>query len=324
MVVARRRRRRPPILAFLALAVTAVVLVAAVAKGSSKGPDPRLAWLDQVRPMVERSNQLGLELTDLRNQVGKLERPVLSRRLDRLGREARAVVSDVERVDAPPVARDGESLLISTMAVRARSIVGLRSALDTALGTGPITPAIDRLSTVGGDLLLADRTYQLFLDSLPHYRRGVTVPSQWITDAEGWQRPSLASFVASLRASASSAPVHDVSVLTVATDPAPTGNENGTQILPMAKALGMRVVVANVGNESVEHVTVLATLTAPDGSADTARQFVDLTPGQRQAVQIGGLHPVPGQPLVLSVKIGPIDGETNTSDNEQIKHVLFR
>src|SRR3954464_4736455 len=267
MVVARRRRRRPPVLAFLALAVTAVVLVAAVAKGSSKGPDPRLAWLDQVRPVVERSNQLGLELNDLRGQVNKIDRPVLGRRLDRLGREARAVESDVEHVEAPNLVNAGQSLLVSTMAVRARSIVNLRTALDTALGTGPITPAIDQLSTVGADLLLADRTYQLFLDTLPHYRKGVPVPSQWITDAESWQRPALASFVATLRSSASSAPVHDVSVLTVATDPAPTGNENGTQILPLDKSLGMRVVVANVGNEAVERVTVMATLTAPDGTA---------------------------------------------------------
>jgi hypothetical protein len=82
--------------------------------------------------------------------------------------------------------------------------------------------------------------------------------------------------------------------------------------------------VANVGNEAVARVTVMATLTAPDGTADTARQFVDLAPGQRQAVTIGGLHPIPNQPLQLSVKIGPLDGETNVSDNEQVRAVLFR
>src|SRR5437867_10461891 len=99
--VRRRRRRRPPILPFLALLVTVGVVVATLSRGSASGPDQRLAWLDEIRPAVDQSNQLGLELVDLRAQVGKLDRPTLSRRLDRLAAEGRALLRQVEGGDAP-------------------------------------------------------------------------------------------------------------------------------------------------------------------------------------------------------------------------------
>jgi hypothetical protein len=57
---------------------------------------------------------------------------------------------------------------------------------------------------------------------------------------------------------------------------------------------------------------------------DTARQFVDLAPGQRLTVTLGGLQPTRNEPLALGVRAGPVPGEANTDDNEISRTVLVR
>jgi hypothetical protein len=327
MVVARRRRRRRPVLPLLALLVTAIVGAAALARGSSKGPDQRLTWLDAVRPSVERSNQLGLELADLQGQVGRLDRPTLTRRLARLAAEAAGLQQEIARIRPPSGMVAANALLLSSFTIRTEAVRALAPAFDAALGGGPATAAAAQLAAVGRDLGVADRTYQLFLAAVPHYHQPVTVASVWLPNPEPWQPPELASFVASLRSSASLSPVHDVAVVTVATDPPPTGAEGAADVLPLVKSLRLQVVIANVGNERERHVTVLAMLTGPGlpgGQPDTVRQFADLGPGQRATVQLGGLRPVAGQPLTLTVQIPPVPGEVNTADNTVAKAVVFR
>ena len=45
------------------------------------------------------------------------------------------------------------------------------------------------------------------------------------------------------------------------------------------------------------------------------RDFVDLSPGQRRTVSLGGLRPEPNQSTTLTVKIEAAPGETNLADN---------
>ena len=53
-----------------------------------------------------------------------------------------------------------------------------------------------------------------------------TIPdSQWVADDSAWSQPDLAVFVASLRSSTSLAPVHDVKVVVVSTDPGPVAQQ---------------------------------------------------------------------------------------------------
>jgi hypothetical protein len=57
---------------------------------------------------------------------------------------------------------------------------------------------------------------------------------------------------------------------------------------------------------------------------DTARQFVDLAPGQRLTVTLGGLQPTRNEQLSLGVRAGPVAGESNIADNELIRALLVR
>jgi hypothetical protein len=328
MVVARRRRRRPVLPLFAAL-VTVVVVASALAGRSTEGPDSRLGWLDRIRPAVERSNRVGAELTDLRARLQSggqepLGRQALDRRLGRLSKEARAILRAVSGADAPSDLDGAAGLVVATMALRSRAVDALVDALHRALGSAPAATAIDGLVEVGLDLGTADRNYDVFLRSLPRLDQPVTVRSRWLAIPEAWERPELTSFVAVVRNATSLAPVHDVSVVTVTLDPPPTGCEGDADVVPATGGLRLQVVVANVGNEIERRVTVLAVVALPDGTEDTARQFVDLAPGQRQTVQLGGLRAVRDLPVALRVRAEPVAAEANVADNDWTRTLIFR
>jgi hypothetical protein len=177
---------------------------------------------------------------------------------------------------------------------------------------------------VGGDLAVSDRAYELFLADLPDAARETMPPSVWLPDPTRFERPEMAAFVGTLRASASLAPVRDVTVLTVTTDPVPVGAVEGTgeRVLPVARTLRLQVVVANAGNQAEKRVPVEAVVTS-QGGMDTARQFVDLAPGQRATVTLA-LRPSPVGVLELKVRAGPLDGEGSIADNEQLSHYVMR
>lgn len=324
MVVARRRRRRRPIVPLLAVLATAAVVAIALGGHSPDTPDKRLAWLDEVRPVVERSNQLGKEFADLRDQVRALDRATLGRRLARLAHQGQVMVSQVDAFARPPSLRDAHALLVATFVVRARALNEARAALDAAVGTDPVSQAAERLASVGADLTVADRDYELFLAAVPRLAHGTTVPSKWVVDPTLWDPAELHAFVASVRAGRVTGPVRDLAVVTVALDPPATGREGDAEIVPAARSLRLRVVVANIGNEPARRVPVVAAITAAAGQTDTARQFVTLVPGQRTVVSLGGLRPVVGEIVTLSVTVGPVEGETSIADNTWTRRLAFR
>lgn len=330
MVSARRRRRRRPRWLFLLLLLTAVVLaVNAAASSRSHGPGQRLAnltYVDTMRPEIERSTQDGADLADVQQQAAKLGREGVTRRLSQVSKDASAVLHAVESADPPSRLRTAHSLLLSTMYIRAKQASAMQRALIAALGTSPATAVVQDMATIGADLETADRTYDVFLRALPDLQGGTTrvlPPSHWVDEPEGWTAPSLGVFVQSLRAATTLTPVDDVAVVLVTIDPAAVGTDAGSVVLPPAKTLHMQIVVGNVGNAAEKHVPVTATLTTAT-SAETVRDTVDLVPGQRATVLLGGLKTVPDDHSTLTVAVGPVIGETATADNSKIIPLIVR
>lgn len=328
----RRRRRKPWWLLFGVLLSLVVLLVNAAVSARSKGPSERLAalaYLDEVRPSVERSTELGGELRQVRTDAAKLGRDGVNRRLDRVHDTAERVLGAVRAAEPPPPLKTQHSLLVAALAMRARATSTVTAALVQALGTDPPAAAIDALVGAGEDISAADRAYDVFLSGLPKAEgvdTDVMPPSRWRTDEHEWARPELTIFVNSLRSSSTLAPVHDLAVVLVSTEPSPVGSENGALVLPALNALRLQIVVANAGNETEKRVTVVATVTPAEGAGtpDTARDFVDLLPGQRQALTLGGLRIPPVGVSTLTVVIGPVEGETTVEDNTKTLTILVR
>lgn len=314
--VGRRPRRRSPRLFLVLLALSVlVVAVNSVITTSERGPDEAVAYTDRVRPAVDRSTRQAAAVDDLRSQAGTLPAAGLRRAIERLARDSESYLDEVREVAPPDDLDIAHGLLITTLATRDGALDRLGEAL-TADDSQPIEDAIRILENVGKDLEVSDRSYQLFLDRLPSAARTTMPPSIWVNDATRWDRPEMAALVATVRASDSSAPVHDVTLVTVTPDPSPvTAEEDGRQVLPRSKELRLAVVVANAGNTAEKRVAVEAVFTI-QGGLDTARQFVDLPPGQRETVMLT-LRPAAGTDATLVVRIVPVAGEDRVADNEQ-------
>lgn len=326
----RRRRRGRPRWLLVGLVATAVVLVVNATFSGSESPSRRLAqlaYLDDVRPHIDSSTGQGSAVDEVRNDAGGLGRQGVSRRLARVTREADEVLTAVRAADPPEPLETAHSMLVATAAIRARVATAVEDGMRRAFAEGPVDPAVDALVQAGEEMLAADRTYAVFLDALPR-PEGVTAPllpaSSWTSDPDMWTRPELHAFVTSIRSSTTPTPVHDVGVLTVTTDPLAVATEGNTAVLPLVRTLRLDIVVANTGNSPEEAVPVVATLIGPAGEVDTARDFVDLAPGQRRSVPLGGLRPVPGGPSTLTVVIGPVEGEASIPDNERSVGLVMR
>lgn len=311
------RRRRG--LRFLVLASVAVLLVTAVRsilRGSNEaGPDPRLAYVDQVRPHVDASTRQGAALADLRRSGRDLGPDGLRRSLTRLVESTAATYEAASAVGPPDELDAARGLLLATLKARQMGVSRFADALGTELGPGtPTEPVIEAVVAAGSDLLVADRAYLLFVNSLPEAVRGAAPASTWVGEGDDWDRPAVSAFIASLRASASVAPIHDVGVVTVVSDPAPVGRDGEAEVLAQTDQLRLSVVVANLGNAPERQVAVEAVATSV-GGMNVARQFVDLEPGQRRTVELR-LRLAPGNPTTVTVKAVPVAGEANLSDNE--------
>jgi hypothetical protein len=319
-----RRRRRPLLPIVAAVFTLGAGLVLLTRDRHPEGTDPALAYLDEVRPAVDRSNRLGADVTDVIDHVTEIQRPVLARRLDRLARDARNVLDDVTEASPPKDLQGPHALLVAAMALRSRAVEGLEPAVEAVLGATPIEQAVARMAAVGEDLVLADRNYEVFVESLPKLPGATTTESVWVKNPSQWTRDELGPQVSTVRSSVSLTSVHDLAIVTLRTDPPPTGKDGLLDVVPFTRNLKVQVVVANIGNEAERQVTVMATLTMADGTVDDARQFVNLTAGQRVTVQLGGLSPGAGQNANLSVRIEPVAGETSLADNEQIRSFAVR
>ena len=329
-LASRRRRRRRPRWLLVGILLSASVLLVNAALTGSDNPSRRLAqlaYLDKVRPEIDRSNEQGGSIGQVRTEAARLGRQGTARRMARVTREAEQVLRSVRATKAPSSLSTSHSILVATAAIRARVASGVADGLVAAFTDGPPEAAVDALAKAGEEMLAADRTYRVFVDAFPQ-PEDVTAPllpaSAWASDPALWSRSELAAFVASIRSSGQPAPVHDVSVLTVATNPAAVATEGSASVLPLVGSLRLEIVVANTGNSPEKGVPVVATLIGPAGEMDTARDFIDLDPGQRRAVPLGGLRPVPGGPSTLTVVIGPVEGESSYPDNERSVGLVLR
>lgn len=307
-----------------------VVLLVNSAFSSPDNPSRRLAqlaYLDDVRPQIDLSTAQGASIAQVRTDAVSLGQEGATRRVARIVRDADKVLATVRRAKPPDNLTTAHSILLATVAIRARVASSVAAGLTGALTTGPPEPAVDALVKAGEEMVAADQTYKVFVDALPT-PAGVTAPllpvSTWAADPQLWTRSELAAFVASIRASTTLTAVHDVAVLAVVTDPVQVATEGSASVLPLVKTLRLDIVVANTGNAPEKQVPVVATLIGPGGEVDTARDFVDLAPGQRRAVSLGGLRPMPGGPSTLTVLIGPVEGEAAFPDNERSIGLILR
>ncbi|MEY2398017.1 MAG: hypothetical protein QOJ00_1191 [Actinomycetota bacterium] len=291
--------------------------VHSVAGGGRDQKLRQLGYLDEVRPLIADSTSQGADLLGVRENASDLGRPGTRRRLNQIVKQTQETLDAVKKVKAPSSADEAQSLLVATLQLR---VIGARSAakdMIAALSAQSPVPIVERMVATGRNLIAADQTYKAFSDaaaeSLAKEASKALAPSVWIPEPEQWETPELTAFVNILKANSSVAPIVDVSTVLIRTTPAAVGKDGEKFLLPKTASVRLEAVVANIGNVAQKKVTVTATLATVTG-LDTARDFVDLSPGKRVALSFRGLRAVPGD-ATLTVVIGPLAGETSTADN---------
>jgi hypothetical protein len=312
-MVTRRRARRRALAAAVVLTALVVVIDVAV-RSFSDGPDQRLAYLDEARPHIEDSSAQAGDLSSLLREARSLDRVTFDRRLERLQREAQATSEEVEALDPPPSLTRADAYLISTLAVRFRVTTDLEPAFEIALGQGTVPEAVDRLGALASDLLLADRTYLLFVEEAARAEDTVTLPeSTWIANLVAWQQPALEELVTGVRSAGTLAAVHDIAVVTVQVSPPPVVQEGDVGVLATADPLRVTVIVGNRGSEA-ERMNVVAGF---DGMPQSVvAEAVELEPGQDLTVVLEPVPPPEAGVVTLVVRVDPVTGEQATADNE--------
>lgn len=326
MAVNRRPRRRSAWWPLIAVLITVVVVLANAARQAHPSQaETVLAYLDRVRPEIQRSADQGSDVADVRAHAATLGRDGITGRLDRVVAQTATTLEVISRLSPPPSLRLANAYLVATVGARARAASDVRSGMRAALAEGTPDAAVQELTKAGEEMALSDQTYALFADALPV--RAIPRPpaSTWVSDPNLWSAQEVAVFVAELRSSTSLIPVNDLAVVTFTTNPAPIGNDGAMVVFPPAKGMQVSIVVANVGNQPEKHATVTATLfTNGANTTETVKDFVDLAPGQESALTIGPLHPISGTTGTLTVAISPAPAETNLANNTQQEMVEVR
>jgi hypothetical protein len=315
------RRRGRPWLFFALLATVLVLVVNAAMSARSPGPVRQQAeqsYLDQALPAIQQSTQQGLDISDVRAQALNLSPTTILSHLDQVVSETHQTLATVQKLTPPSNVRNAHALLVAALDMRYAGAEALRQAIATALSAQPVATGVAALATVGSDFQAADWAYTLFQQAMPKANPPLPA-SQWVTDPGAYSTATLSVFVSTLRSIGSLTPVHDVSVILVTTDPLPINLVNGLQILPIARNLNLQVVVADIGNQPENNLTVTASI-APSviGPTQSVRNFVDLTPGETKTVSLGGLRVLTGQATTLTTQIAPAPSQTDTADTSKV------
>ena len=312
---ARQRRARvlvtATVLSLLALGVHSI---------ASSGRDQKLrqlGYLDEVRPLIADSTAQGADLMGVRANANDLGQPGSRRRLQQVVKETRSTLEAMNDVDPPKTAEGAHSLLVATLQLRVLGAAGVAKGMIDALSAEGPAVVVDRLVASGKNIIAADQTYEAFREvvrtTLADGASESIAASDWTPDDDQWAAPELTALVNILKANSSLGPIVDVTTVLVRTNPTAVGKDGVKLILPRTGSVRLEVVVANIGNVAQKNVTVTATLQSATG-IDTARDFVDLSPGQRRTLSFRGLRTSTGD-AVLTVTIGPLTGETSTVDN---------
>lgn len=297
-----------------------VLLINASLQSRSQGPGQQLAagaWVDRILPIITASNEQGNQVAAIWTNGAQVSGATL---LAELGQTATAAgTSYKEAVDLrPPPEEAGPSgLLEAALYMRNKAINLLKTTLQPVL-TGQVTTAavspagvgptvLSAIQSVGDDLKIGDLAYQSFLESLP--KLGVNIPgSAWGGNLNPYQPGPAQVFLTTLQNAQSSAPVHEIKIYSVTTSPPAVSKSGGIELLPDQQSLLVTVVIADVGNQPENGLTVTASI-SPATIAPSVRVFENLTPGQSYSiVGMGPLGPPQGVPVTLTVTVTPEAG----------------
>ena len=287
------------------VAVLVVLIVGAIGQiGPASGPDRRTvdrSFAVLAAPIALQSNGSGSALNAIISTGASLARTTFFSDLDSM---AAAAAQDDDRLAAlsPPVPSANAADLCGTaMTDRRRAASQVREALEGLLGGrrglagGDEAGAARMLETARTVLESGDASWAACRRALRRAPGSAELPvSTWMSDPGIWNDRALGGLVSAVVSSGTLAPVHRLTLLTLATDPVSVPGASGVSVLPPTRTLQVTVVLADQGN--VDEVGVKLVVTALIGGTTRAPTRVQMS------TDIEAGHSVALTPPPLSVR----------------------
>lgn len=302
-------------------------------KQSSVSTSRYADYVDEVRPWIERSNELDAKRKSINSDLAALmaDRERMESELKALVDGCREVRDGAYAVTPPELLSVADSALKICTERRYRSMEKYRSDIINVLFNDTLDTSVfvANIADEMTELLYADGDYAFFKrklgDLLQDKGVSAAVPdSRWLSGLEEAAASSIEGLIRSLRGTE----VHGVALGKVTLDPAgPLAVENGEHVfhLPASATLSVKVIVENQGNRNEARVPVTVTLySSRDSTPRTMTQEVDVAAGQQVEAAFNGLSPTAGGVRnVVEIMAGPVPREANTENNKKIIYFVM-
>lgn len=321
----RRRGANWPLIGLITLFSVFAVLGARAFFG---GPKPAAFVEKDLTPLAERSTAVGEVLRQFYAEpsgsailVGDAEKPA-TEVLAAWAADAERIAGEAAQLDAPEELDDAFRQFVVSMQARAVGIGRLASLIAGIVTEGGDPNEVTaEMMDIERDFVSGDRAYAYAQQAVAKLFADESAPpalpdSYWFPEPAETERPAIALFVRELLGAPDVSGSVDVALLTLATQPAPSGMQDGVAKIVASGEFEVQVTIKNVGDQTIDQLAVKASL-RPQGATDTQKASIDvsgLAPGDSKNVTVTGLHPAPGENRV-TVSLGPLPGEQNVQDN---------
>ena len=326
------------LLVLAAIVIIAVVIVIAARSAISGGEAADYQrYMTAVADVLERSDEVGADLTELLTSPGDTNRTEIQTRLDAFVADSEKLQVEAAALDAPKalVEQGVHQFFLLVMSFRQTGVAELKPALMNALEVENTEVSSEQISHALRYLSNSDFLYkEVFIPkttALLAERKlaGVTVPtSTFFADPDLASGRKVLDILVGLKSAGDLQPVHGVELKQVVAMPDDKEiTAGGTFNLTLTDQLTFVVTVENQGNMDEKNVPVLITLLS---SASTDPQKVTSVIPQIKAkakvtLEVKGVNPSPyGEVAVLNVKAGPVPDEKYNDNNWIEANVIFK
>lgn len=282
-------------------------------------------YVNQVKKIADRTNKVGTDFTDTRNNIKALARADLQAKLDKMIKDSATITSDARKIDVPEELTDANRYLMVALEMRATALESYKPAIFNALGDNDLEVSAKSVSRSLRDMAFADRAFGIFKDDTAKLLKDkditfVAAPaSVWLTVDGEYEVANVLQFLQGLKTSAPDlSETHGIAITEVVLEPAPASDKDGVGALPNTNAVNVSITVENQGNQLEVNVPVVATLkseTQPKAQ-QKKNTIASLAAGEKKTVKITGLTPTKGDIVnMLTIQAGPVPNEKFLDNN---------
>ena len=292
------------------------------------------SYTGQVSDILERSDSVGRDMSELLLSPGDSTRKDVQTRLDQYIATSAQLTEDAKALVSPSDLKEAQQWFVATMQLRSRGLENLKPALMNALEVQDVEVASDTISRAMLLLVLSDVTYEEFFVTRAtqvlqdRQITGVKIGStDYVTDSNLASKAKIKEILTTLKSSDNLQSVHGVALKEVQALPAAKVIEaGGTYNLAATDELRFVVTIENQGNMAETDVPVEITLTSPTSAQPqiVTIKIPELKAKEIKKVTVTGLNPTDyGEKALISVKVGPVPEEKIEENNSLEAHLIF-